>query len=208
MIDIETALNNIKEYRKTINKRQSKKQDIIATQTCRTYHELILENIFKYILFDKIDINNIYIDNIFCFFCNKFFQLYSFKKNMEVKSGHPYECYHCKKRYSPDERGQYSKPDILIHDPETNNTLIVYVNGKMHEKDSKRIKRDYHQFKHLLEHNVKVVVITNDMVESYSTDMLTAFCKFCYDCVNDDNLYMIYKYSAENFQRIVKPLIR
>lgn len=99
--------------------------------------------------------------------------------------------------------GQFSRPDILLEDPITKNRLIIYVNGELLHGKEKFMLKDYHQIKHLLENQVKVIVITNGMIEDNSTDILSAFCKFCHDCLNDDKLYMVYQYSAEPFQRIL-----
>ena len=190
--DLELALDTIKNYRKTINKRKSKKQSVVATPSGRTYHELILEKIFDMI---GVVSPNVNIETTFCFYCNKHFF-------HSPATAFPSKCPRCHSYYSKNKPGEFSRPDFLLHDRITNNVVIIYVNGRMHQKEHFQ-KKDYHQIKHLLKNNVKVIVIPNDMVEDSSNDVLAAFCKFTYDCINDDKLYTIYQYSAEEYQRIL-----
>lgn len=203
MTDIEQSLDRIKLYRKTINKRKAKKQSVLATESGRTYHELIMEEFFKIL---GIDIE---LDSFFCFNCNHSF---NYSGN---GTGFPSYCPICNITYKKEEPGQFSRPDIILREKAITvggkmyerkdqpfHYLIVYVNGIMHCK-TKFQNKDYHQIKHLLDNNVKVMVIENEIIEDSGNDILTAFCKLCRDCLTDSRLYTIYRYSSDALNRIL-----
>ena len=119
------------------------------------------------------------IDKVICFVCGKKFLNYP-------NDTYPNVCDICGKKY--DNVGLYCMPDIILNDVITGKKMVVFVNGKVHEKRIRKGKDRYQQTR-LKELGFKIWIIKNEEIDKCRESNLLAMTKTIFDSVGDDYLY-------------------
>ena len=112
------------------------------------------------------------IEQVYCFRCRRYFR-------NPIKGQYPDLCQHCGFEYNAP--GQYCLPDIMIFwrrykNPEDDGVGVVFVNGGVHEKNDKHIKKDRNQIRELRAAGIKVFILKNSEIDNMTQTTLRAVC--------------------------------